>query len=117
MAESQPLSDAELSDVIDAVTKNQFRIWRHLGDQRQLTELVLEILDGVHRPYDTTDGDQRCFTCASTEAYPNGAAVHEPWPCLTRRTLEAFRGNKGRLGIGVAKGDRLSRLAYETDDY
>lgn len=37
-----------------------------------------------HRPYDDSKaGIQRCFTCASTDTYPNGVAVHEPWPCLT----------------------------------
>ena len=42
----------------------------------------------THRPYDCTDPKgQRCFVCASTRAYPSGAAIHEAWPCPTLRLL------------------------------
>lgn len=54
----------------------------------RLTRIAQHVL-AEHRPYaDVRDDVQRCFTCVSTDAYPNGVAIHQAWPCVAYLLLE-----------------------------
>lgn len=56
---------------------------------------AIEAALDLHPPYTDHTFGVRCNTCASREAYPNGVAVMEPWPCPTRRAIAE------KLGVEV----------------
>lgn len=68
-------------------------------------ETVLATLRLSHRPYTDATFGERCFTCVGRVAYPNGVAMHEPWPCPTARALVA---------IGWMRFDGSGLLLFES---
>ncbi|WP_181785360.1 hypothetical protein [Streptomyces phytophilus] len=63
--------------------------------KREAAEATTERVRQLHRPYDDNrEQIKRCVTCASREAYPNGVAIHEPWPCPTYRATEPPKETK-----------------------
>jgi len=57
------------------------RVFEHINAMRRVL--------ARHVPYDDYTFGPRCRVCASGDAYSNGVAVMEPWPCPTVRELAA----------------------------
>jgi len=76
VANAAPPFDAHIAQFDPA------RELRDIGNKRAIL--------AEHIPYDCTrPAGQRCDVCVSHEVYPNGVAVHQPWPCTTVRRLIA----------------------------
>lgn len=71
-------------------------LWQEARERADGFEAQLAILS-EHESYQCSNPEGlRCDRCASNQAYPSGAAIHEAYPCRTIRLLGS--GYKHRPG-------------------